>query len=222
MSQPSSPKTVTFGEGKIYTLDRYGFLDPPEQWDEDFAEGMARLQGIYDGLTREHWDFIHYVREKFLSEKTLPLLVVACADNHLRLDKLKALFPTGYFRGACRIAGLSYRFLCDVNLWHTYETAPRLKPEYRITPQGFLEDFEQWNERFAELVAEEWKLPGGLTPEHWEIIRFLRNYYQATGNIPTVFEVCGAHHLELEQFHELFPEGYRRGACRIAGLPFFA
>jgi len=36
------------------------------------------------------------------------------------------------------------------------------------------------------------------------------------------FEVCGAHRLEVEQFRELFPEGYRRGACRIAGLPFFA
>jgi len=221
MSRPAS-RTVSFGEGKTYTLDQYGFLDPPEQWDEDFANGMARLQGIYDGLTKEHWDFIHYIRQKALSEKTLPLLVVACADNRLRLDKLKSLFPTGYFRGACRIAGLSYRFLCDVNLWHTYETAPRLKPEYTISPQGFLEDASQWNERFAEAVSAEWELPEGLTDKHWEVIRYLRNYHQATGNIPTVYEVCEAHRLDLEAFRELFPEGYRRGACRIAGLPFFA
>jgi len=103
----TTPKTVTFGEGRTYTLDPYGFLDPPEQWDEPFANGMAQLQGVYDGLTKEHWDFIDYIREKFLTEKTLPLLVVACAENHLRLDKLKSLFPTGYFRGACRIAGVS-------------------------------------------------------------------------------------------------------------------
>jgi len=215
-------KTVTFGEGNTYTLDQHGFLDPPEQWDEDFAEGMARLQGIYDGLTEEHWAFLSYIREKFLREKTLPLLVVACADNSLRLDKLKSLFPTGYFRGACRIAGLSHKFLSDVNLWHTYETAPRLKPEYRIGPQGFLEDANDWNERFAVLMSAEWGLPQGLTPRHWEIIRFLRNYYLATNNIPTVYEVCEAHHLDLEGFRTLFPEGYRRGACRIAGLPFFA
>jgi len=118
MTRPNE-KTVTFGEGKTYTLDEYGFLDPAEQWDEDFAGGMARLQGIYNGLTKEHWDFISYIREKSLKEKALPLLVVACADNHLRLDKLKSLFPTGYFRGACRIAGVSYAFLCDVNIWHT-------------------------------------------------------------------------------------------------------
>jgi len=107
MNRPTA-KTVTFGEGKTYTLDQYGFLDPPQQWDEDFANGMARLQGIYDGLTKEHWDFITYIREKFLTEKNLPLLVTACADNHLRLAKLKSLFPTGYFRGACRIAGLPF------------------------------------------------------------------------------------------------------------------
>ena len=70
-----------------------------------------------------------------------------------------------------------------------------------------------------ELISN---LPGGLTPRHWEIIRFLRNYYQATNNMPTLYQVCEAHHLDLEGFRELFPEGYRRGACRIAGLPFFA
>ena len=219
---PPSPKTITFGEGKTYTLDQYGFLDPAEQWDEDFADGMARLQGIYEGLTQEHRDFITYIRKKFLAENTLPLLVVACADNHLRLGKLKSLFPTGYFRGACRIAGLSHQFLCDVNIWHSYETAPRLKPEYEISPQGFLVDFDRWNGRFAELVAAEWNLPDGLTPKHWEIIHHLRNYYLATNNIPTVYEVCEAHRLDLNDLRELFPEGYRRGACRIAGLPFFA
>ena len=214
-------RTVTFGEGKTYALDEYGFLAEPDQWDEDFAQGMARLQGIYDGLTQQHWDFIAYVRKKFLEENDLPLLVFACADNHLRLDKLKAMFPTGYFRGACRIAGLSFKSVCDANIWHTYETAPRLKPEYKVTPQGFLEDFHQWNERFAQLVADEWELPGGLTAKHWEVVRFLRNYYSAVNNIPTVHEVCEAHQLELHDLQALFPEGYRRGACRMAGLPFF-
>ena len=221
MDDPTA-KTVTFGKDKTYALDRYGFLKQPGQWDEDFANGMARLQGIYDGLTKEHWDFIAYIREKFLVEKTIPLLVVACADNNLRLGKLKSLFPTGYFRGACRIAGLSHEFLCEVNIWHTYETAPRLKPEYELTPQGFLVDFNQWNERFVHVVSDEWDLPRGLTSTHWEVIRYLRNYYQATSNIPTVYEVCQAHNLDLHDLNELFPHGYRRGACRVAGLPFFA
>jgi len=222
MNDDTTVKTVTFAEGKAYTLDRYGFLDPPEQWDEDFAAGMARLAGIYNGLTDQHWDFIHYIRDKFLNENTVPLLVVACADRHIRLSKLKSLFPTGYFRGACRIAGLSFKYLCDVNIWHSYETAPRLKPEFNINAQGFLEDFHQWNEHFAETLSEEWKLPDGLTDNHWEVIGYLRNYHQATNNIPTLYEVCEAHGIDLEDFRRLFPEGYRRGACRAAGLPFFA
>jgi tRNA 2-thiouridine synthesizing protein E len=88
--------------------------------------------------------------------------------------------------------------------------------EYKVTPQGFLEDFNQWNERFAQLVSSEW-----LGPKHWEVIRFLRNYYLTTNNIPTVYEVCQAHNLDLKDLQKLFPDGYRRGACRIAGLPFF-
>ncbi len=221
MNGPSQ-KVVTFGEGKTYTLDQYGFLDPPEQWDEGFANGMARLQGIYDGLTKEHWDFISYIRQKFLKEKKLPLLVVACADNHLPLPKMRSLFPRGYFRSACRIAGLNYKFINEVTSWATLETAPLLMREFKVTPHGFLEDFNQWNERFAHLVSDEWKLPRGLTSKHWEVIRFLRNYYQTMNNIPTVYEVCQAHHLDLKDLQELFPGGYRRGACRIAGLPFFA
>jgi tRNA 2-thiouridine synthesizing protein E len=221
MSDPNA-KTVTFGEGKTYKLDEYGFLDPPEQWEEDFANGMARLQGIYGGLTKEHWDFISYIRRKFLEEKSLPLLVVACAENNLRLGKLKALFPTGFFRGACRIAGLSYKFLCDVNLWHTYEPASHLRDRYELTPQGFLKDFRRWDERFAQMVADECNLRDGLTKKHWDVIRFLRNYYETVNDIPTIWEVCSAHDLDLEEFTELFPQGYRQAACRMAGLPFFA
>ncbi len=218
----SGVKTVTFSEGKTYTLDRYGFLDQPDQWDEDFANGMARLQGIFGGLTKDHWDFISYIRGKALKEETLPLLVAACADNGLRLSKLRSLFPTGYFRGACRVAGLNFKFLCEVSIWHTYETQSLLKPEFDINSQGFLKNFGQWAERFAELGSSDWNLPNGLTPMHWEVIRFLRNYYEVADTIPTLFEVCEAHNLSLDAFRELFPEGYRRGACRIAGLPFFA
>ena len=221
MNRPTA-KTVTFGEGKTYTLDQFGFLDQAQQWDEDFANGMARLQGIYDGLTEEHWAFISYIREKFLTEKTLPLMVMACTDNKLRLGKLKSLFPTGYFRGACRIAGLSHKFVCEVNIWHSLESAPLLKPAYEMTPQGFLAEFDQWNERFANIIGAEWNLPHGLIPKHWEVIHFLRNYYQTANTIPTVYEVCQAHHLDLDDLKDLFPGGYRRGACRIAGLPFFS
>ena len=220
MNNPAK-KSVSFYNEKNYILDDYGFLDDPELWDENFAEGMARLHGIYNGLTKKHWEFIYYIREKYEKEKDLPLLTVTCSQNNFRLGTLKSLFPTGYFRGACKIAGLSYKFLSDVNIWHTYETTPGLQQEYGLTTRGFLKDIRRWDERFANLIADEWNLASGLTDRHWDMIHFLRDYYTTNNNIPTVFELCQALELDLNDLKELFPKGYRRGACLIAGLPFF-
>ena len=213
------PGSVRIGD-REYALDERGFLFPPEQWDEAFAEGMAERLGIYDGLTEEHWKFIRYLRKKFLEEKTVPLVVYACADNNLRLSRLAYLFPTGYHRGACKIAGINYQFMFDCNPWITYESYSVLKSEFKLTDSGFLESFDRWNERFAQITAGECRLPEGLTDKHWQIIRYLRDYYGQNKNIPTVFAACKANGIEVGELRELFPSGYRRGACRIAGLPF--
>ncbi len=212
-------QTVSFNR-KEYKLDRHGFLDPPHQWDEDFAEGTAKMQGIHGGLTEDHWKFIRYLRKKFLAEETVPVVVLACADNQLRLSRLRALFPTGYHRGACRIAGINYAFMRDTNIWLTYESIPAVETEHKVDVLGFLQDFEKWNERFAHWVVRNWNLPEGLTERHWEIIRYLRDFYRNTKNVPSVYEACRSNNITLDELGELFPEGYRRGACRAAGLPF--
>ncbi|MHC4606008.1 MAG: TusE/DsrC/DsvC family sulfur relay protein [Planctomycetota bacterium] len=215
-------RTITFAGGKSYALDDHGFLDPPDQWDEDFAEGMARKLGIVGGLTAEHWSFLRYLRKKFLEEKSVPVVVLACSENRIRLGQMRRLFPTGYHRGACKIAGINYKFMYDHNIWLTYESYPVLKAEHELTPLGFLKDFGKWNERFAETLAGDWNLAAGLTPRHWKVIRYLRDSYERTNNIPTIYETCKAHGLELDEFRRMFPDGYRRGACRAAGLPFLA
>jgi tRNA 2-thiouridine synthesizing protein E len=215
-----SPGEVTF-DGKTYTLDAHGFLSPPEQWDEGFANGMAELLEIYGGLKEKHWNFIRYLRNKFLEEKTVPVVVLACADNNLRLSEFKLLFPTGYHRGACKIAGIDYEFMYKTNYWLTYETSAVLGADHKVTAAGFLEDFEKWDEGFAQTLVREWKLRSGLTDKHREVIRFLRDFYADTGTIPSIFEFCKSTDLTFDGLNELFPEGYRRGACRIAGLPFF-
>jgi tRNA 2-thiouridine synthesizing protein E len=214
-------QTICFKE-KVYTLDRHGFLDPAEQWDEEFAEGMAVRLGIYGGLTPQHWVFIKYLRTKFLSEDTVPVVVKACCDNHLKLTELRALFPTGYHRGACKIAGINFAFMCNTNLWLTYETPPPVAAEYAVDELGFLKDVGAWDERYACMVAAQWNMPDGLTAKHWTVIRYLRDYYRTNGTIPTVFAACTANSITLDELGRLFPGGYRRGACRAAGLPFFA
>lgn len=213
-------QTISFEASKEYTLDEFGYLDPPDQWDRPFAEGMAKTLGVFGGLTDEHWSFIRYLREKFEKEKTVPLLVFACLDNGLRLNRLKYLFPTGYHRGACKIAGINYAFIVRESFLHTMESYSTLETDLGIDDLGFLKDFRRWDERFVHVVADEWDLPDGLTEKHWQVIRYLRDHYTATGNVPTVFETCKANELGLAELRRLFPAGYRRGACRAAGLPF--
>ena len=84
MNQPDG-KSIIFGE-QNYTLDNHGFLDPPEQWDDNFANGMARLQGIYDGLTDEHWNFLRYIRLKFS-----PYFFARTHNTHLRLRMVQVI-----------------------------------------------------------------------------------------------------------------------------------
>ena len=220
MTQKST-QTFKFKE-RTYTLDSFGFLNPSDQWDENFANGMANQLGIYEGLSESHWDFIRYLRKKFLEENTVPAVVYACADNNVRLSELRRLFPTGYHRGACKIAGINYDFMLNTNHWLTYETPRHLESKYKLTSTGFLENFEDWSEDFAHFVINEWKLSKGLTKRHMQIINYLREYYRKNKNVPTIFETCENNDMRLKELRELFPEGYRRGACRVAGLSFVA
>ena len=208
-------------KSKTYALDDHGFLDPPEQWDEDFAEGMAKIVGIRSSLSARHNEFIQYLRHKFLEENTVPVLVLACADNEMRLSELRALFPTGYHRGACKIAGINYQFMYETNYWITYETAPPAKQRYDLDSLGFLKDSQQWDEDFVELAMSQRESPITPTTRHTNVLSYLRNYYAVNRALPPVHETCVANDLTLDDLRELFPAGYRRGACRIAGLPFF-
>ena len=208
-------------KGRSYELDDHGFLDPPEQWDEPFADGMAKMVGIRAGLTDRHWDFIHYLRHKFLEENTVPVLVMACADQDIRLSELRTLFPAGYHRGACKIAGINYKFMYETNYWLTYETAPPVKDRYELDSLGFLANADQWDEDFVELAMSQRDPPTTPTQRHMQVLHYLRDYYAVNRILPAVHETFVSNDLSLDELRELFPAGYRRGACRIAGLPFF-
>ncbi len=90
---------------KTYFLDDDGFLVNPTEWDEGFAEKMAMRLGIPDGLTRSHWNVLKYIRAAYLKTGLCPIVLKTCKDNNLSIAKLEKLFPTGYQRGACKLAG---------------------------------------------------------------------------------------------------------------------
>lgn len=214
-------KTVV-ANGKEYKVDDRGFLIDPAAWDEDFARAMAPEVGITDGLTPAHWRMIHFIRNTFDQINQCPLIYVACKNNDIGLGDLKKLFPAGWLRGACKLAGVTYREGYMQHLWlegdiahHTNTYNNRV---YNVDEQGFLVDPNDWDENFAVQLAHEINIPGNLTDRHWQIIHYLRDRYRQEGVIPTVYDTCEANDLDLDRCRELFPGGYHRGAVRIAGL----
>lgn len=208
---------------KTYDIDDRNFLTNRDAWDENFAEGMARKLNMAGGLTTDHWKVIHFIRKTFTETGETPLVYQVCKACGLTSKTLKNLFPTGYLRGACLLAGLSYQ---DRLINYYGEAAPKapapvLKEAtvktYRIDVIGFLVDPNEWDEDYAWHRAQEMHIR--LTDDHWRIIHSMREIYKKTGMVPTIFEICENNGIELIELEHLFPSGYHRGAHKISGLP---
>ena len=90
--------------------------------------------------------------------------------------------------------------------------------------EGYLRHLGDWSEDFVRVLAREENL--ALTPEHWEVIRFLRDYYQAHG-VQAQVRVMIRHFTDRwgpergsnHSLHELFPVGGpQKQGNRLAGL----
>jgi len=212
-------------KGKSYEVDEQGFLTDHTQWDEGFAEGAAVQVCSSGRLTDRHWLVIRFIRDEFQRSGDCPHVYRTRMANGLSTKEFRLLFPDGYLRGACKLAGITYR---DRFIDYYGEPAPAAPAErrdeewkrktYRIDAFGFLVDPAEWDEQFAVTKARELKIAGGLGAAHWRVIRYLRNTHADTGIVPTVFQCCEANELELEDLEGLFPDGYQRGAVKIAGL----
>lgn len=212
------------GEGpdREYELDADGYLTDPNDWSEDFARETAGSVGLERGLTTEHWDVLRTIRRKYLATGQCPLVYEVCLETGLDIQGLHRLFPAGFLRGACRLAGITYRegFLKYSWLEPALKELVKFDPirSYAVDARGFLIDPDTWDEQFAVYKAAELKMQDGLGPRHWAIIRFLRRCHVVRGEVPTVHETCEEIGLDLSQLEELFPDGYHRGAVKLAGL----
>lgn len=90
--------------------------------------------------------------------------------------------------------------------------------------EGYLVDINQWSESLAEKIAEKESVP--MTPEHWEVVNFLREYYNEYQIAPAIRVMTKALAKRLgpdkgnnKYLYELFPYGPAKQACKIAGLP---
>jgi TusE/DsrC/DsvC family sulfur relay protein len=212
-------------KGKSYEVDSNNFLLDFDQWDSDFAEGMALELNMPHGLTKEHWDIIYFIHNTFKETGRCPLVYETCQRSGFRLKQLRNLFPTGYLRGACKLAGMSSK---------AGQLGPAYQPSglppissfmksydktYVVDVRGFLVNPDEWDEQYAIYQAYDMKINDGkLTDKHWQIIRFLRESYDSKKRVPTVYETCEANEIDIEELERLFPGGYHRCLIKIAGL----
>jgi dissimilatory sulfite reductase related protein len=89
--------------------------------------------------------------------------------------------------------------------------------KFDVDEDGFMENPEQWNETVALALASTEDIPE-LTPDHWHIINYLRDYFQKYGIAPMIRKLCKETGFQLKQIYDLFPSGPAKGACKVAGL----
>lgn len=92
-------------------VDEEGYLVDPADWSEKVAEALATREGIV--LTDAHWAVIRFMRQYYDEHQIAPdarhvmkhLAAYRGGDGQGRNDLFR-LFPYGYVKQACRIAGM--------------------------------------------------------------------------------------------------------------------
>jgi tRNA 2-thiouridine synthesizing protein E len=95
---------------------------------------------------------------------------------------------------------------------------------YEVDEEGYLTDWQVWHEGLATAMAQQDGLE--LTDAHWEIIRFLRDYFEKYQIAPMIkiltkelAKKYGKEKGNTKYLYELYPAGPAKQACRYAGLP---
>lgn len=87
-----------------------------------------------------------------------------------------------------------------------------------LDDEGFLRTIAGWNRRMAQQLAYANDI-GDLSEEHWQVIEYVKDYYEEYGEGPPVMKIGKATGMKSKQICELFPCGVVKGAYRLAGLP---
>jgi tRNA 2-thiouridine synthesizing protein E len=95
---------------------------------------------------------------------------------------------------------------------------------YETDEEGYLVNLSDWTEELGNEIARTESVE--MTPNHWEVVNFLRKYYEEYQIAPAVRVLTKAIGKQLgpdkgnsQYLYELFPYGPAKQACKIAGLP---
>ncbi|VFS89073.1 Sulfurtransferase TusE [Kluyvera cryocrescens] len=96
--------------------------------------------------------------------------------------------------------------------------------EIETDSEGYLKDTTLWSEGLAEAIAANEGIE--LSPEHWEVVRFVRNFYLEFNTSPAIrmlvkamANTFGEEKGNSRYLYRLFPKGPAKQATKIAGLP---
>lgn len=89
-----------------------------------------------------------------------------------------------------------------------------------LDEEGYLVDPDAWSEEIARALAAREGIE--LTAEHWEVLRFMRAFYEERRIAPDARYVlkylAQSHGADRNALFRLFPYGYPKQACKIAGM----
>jgi tRNA 2-thiouridine synthesizing protein E len=93
-----------------------------------------------------------------------------------------------------------------------------------VDEEGFLVDLTNWTKEIAEQMAKDDDVE--LSSEHWDVIDFLREYFEEYQIAPAVRVLTkaiakkfGKEKGNSKYLYSLFPYGPGKQGCRFAGLP---
>ncbi|EML3906788.1 sulfurtransferase TusE [Klebsiella pneumoniae] len=96
--------------------------------------------------------------------------------------------------------------------------------EIETDSEGYLKDTTQWSEAMAEVIAAQEGIT--LAVEHWEVVRFVREFYLKFNTSPAIRMLVkamankfGEEKGNSRYLYRLFPKGPAKQATKIAGLP---
>ncbi|KPK87470.1 sulfur relay protein TusE [bacterium SM23_31] len=89
--------------------------------------------------------------------------------------------------------------------------------EIEVDEDGFMQEPDLWNEEVAKALAKTESVEE-LTPDHWKVVNYLREYYLEFHVAPMIRMLCKKTGFSLKEIYELFPSGPAKGACKVSGL----
>lgn len=96
--------------------------------------------------------------------------------------------------------------------------------EIETDAEGYLASLDDWSEDVAQCLAERDQL--ALADEHWQVVRWIREYYAENGTAPNlrvmsklIGGALGEQFGDKKYLFDLFPYGPAKQAARYAGMP---